>query len=778
MLFVFTIGLQLGPGFAAALRNQGVKLNLLAATIVILGAISAPLIGALAGFDMAAVLGIYSGAVTNTPSLGAGSQTLSTLPNITPDRLALPALGYAVAYPMAIVGIIGTLILLKQLFRIDPVREAAAFAEKNRAPVDPLERRTLVVTNPNLHGVRVDAIPGRIEARITISRVCSGDGTVAATDATVIHLDDRLAVVGTRAGLEQFERVVGRRSDEDLLLQESDITYRRVVVTDRDTLGKTVAELNLDDRFGVAVTRVTRADLEMTAVPGLRLQFGDQLQIVGRDRRPRQSRDRGRQFAQGIKRDAFHSLLHRHRARDRTRQHADRLSRFAATNSSRFGRWSARRGAHPRPHRAHRPAGMEHADQYQSRLPRIRDRTLLCRRRPRRGREIFRYRLQCHRVLLATRRILRHRFADPAHRHLRALRLENKFHGPERLHRGQYDRSSCPGLRLQHRPLRCSDGWLRHRLSAYHALAHPLGAGARDFPFPMNTPTLGEARFASSKSHTTSDDIRIPERIEVGADSGLQFELAGPRAKLFFDPKQTRAGIVTCGGLCPGLNNVIRSLFLELHYGYGVAEVLGFRGGYTGLDPKCGVEPVKLTPAFVDGIHQHGGTVLGSSRGPVDIGRAVDNLIARDVNILFTVGGDGTQRGAHDLYQEARKRGHALSVVGVPKTIDNDVGFVSRTFGFFSAVEEAKRVLDCAHTEARSVPGGIGLVKLMGRHAGFVTAGAVIASQDVNFALIPEVPFKLESFLAALKERMVNKSHAVIAVAEGAGQDLLGADAD
>ena len=282
MLFVFTIGLQLGPGFAAALRNQGVKLNLLAATIVILGAISAPLIGALAGFDMAAVLGIYSGAVTNTPSLGAGSQTLSTLPNITPDRLALPALGYAVAYPMAIVGIIGTLILLKQLFRIDPVREAAAFAEKNRAPVDPLERRTLVVTNPNLHGVRVDAIPGRIEARITISRVCSGDGTVAATDATVIHLDDRLAVVGTRAGLEQFERVVGRRSDEDLLLQESDITYRRVVVTDRDALGKTVAELNLDDRFGVAVTRVTRADLEMTAVPGLRLQFGDQLQIVGR----------------------------------------------------------------------------------------------------------------------------------------------------------------------------------------------------------------------------------------------------------------------------------------------------------------------------------------------------------------------------------------------------------------------------------------------------------------------------------------------------------------
>src|SRR6185436_8789674 len=170
--------------------------------------------------------------------------------------------------------------------------------------------------------------------------------------------------------------------------------------------------------------------------------------------------------------------------------------------------------------------------------------------------------------------------------------------------------------------------------------------------------------------------------------------------------------------------------------------------------------------------------VLESSRGPVDKARAVDNLIARGVNILFTVGGDGTQRGGNDLYQEARRRGYPLSVVGVPKTIDNDVTFVSRTFGFISALEEADRVLDCAHTEASSVPGGIGLVKLMGRHAGFVTAGATVANQDVNFALIPEVPFKLESFLAALKERMQQKSHAVIAIAEGAGQDLLEADPD
>ena len=282
LLFVFTIGLQLGPGFFAALRHQGVKLNLLAMAIVILGAITAPLIGWLAGFDMAAVLGIYSGAVTNTPSLGAGSQTLSTLPNIAPDRLSLPALAYAVTYPAAIVGIIGTLIILRQIFRIDPAREALACAEKNRAPVEPVERRTLVVTNPNLDGVRLDAIPGRMETGVTISRVRNDDGTVVATDATVIHSNDRLAVVGTRTALEQFQRVVGTRSEEDLVMEDGDITYRRVVVTDRAVLGKTVDELNLDDRFGVAVTRVTRADLEMTAVPGLRLQFGDQLQIVGR----------------------------------------------------------------------------------------------------------------------------------------------------------------------------------------------------------------------------------------------------------------------------------------------------------------------------------------------------------------------------------------------------------------------------------------------------------------------------------------------------------------
>jgi 6-phosphofructokinase 1 len=297
----------------------------------------------------------------------------------------------------------------------------------------------------------------------------------------------------------------------------------------------------------------------------------------------------------------------------------------------------------------------------------------------------------------------------------------------------------------------------------------------------MNIASLGEARFPSPVAQVVSDQARIPAVIvrdpAAPKRDDVLFELAGPRAKLFFDPVKTRAGIVTCGGLCPGMNNVVRALFLELHHTYGVAEVLGFRGGYQGLDPARGPEPVVITPAFVDQIHHHGGTILGTSRGPVDVAAAVDNLIRRDVNILFTIGGDGTQRGGNELFQQSKRRGHALSVVGIPKTVDNDVAFVARTFGHFTAVEEAVKVLDCAHTEARSVHNGLALVKLMGRHAGFIAAGATVANQDVNFTLIPEVPFKLDGpngFLSTLKERLKKRAHAVIAVAEGAGQELFG----
>ena len=296
----------------------------------------------------------------------------------------------------------------------------------------------------------------------------------------------------------------------------------------------------------------------------------------------------------------------------------------------------------------------------------------------------------------------------------------------------------------------------------------------------MDITILGEPQFPSPKRRTVSDNLRIPEHTIQDPDnpviSELDFEIAGPRDLLFFNPEVTKAGIVTCGGLCPGLNNVIRSVFLELYFAYGVKDVLGFRGGYQGLDPQKGKEPIKLTPQIVDTVHKEGGTFLGTSRGPVDITLAVDNLIKLGINILFTVGGDGTQKGGNAIYQEARKRGYPLSVVGIPKTIDNDVAFVTRTFGYLTAVEEAAKVLTRAHTEARSVENGIALVKLMGRNAGFIAAGATVASQDVNFTLVPEVPFKLDGpkgFLAVLKERILSRSHAMVVVAEGAGQDLI-----
>jgi len=297
----------------------------------------------------------------------------------------------------------------------------------------------------------------------------------------------------------------------------------------------------------------------------------------------------------------------------------------------------------------------------------------------------------------------------------------------------------------------------------------------------MTITTLGDAAFNSPLASGGTPEILVPADIQwpggTVPEELLLFEKAGPRAKLFFDPATTHAAIVTCGGLCPGLNNVIRSVVRELTRGYGVTSVLGIRGGYRGLDPARGKAPIPLTEDLVEEIHHKGGTLLGTSRGPVDPAVAVDFLIGQQVNILFTIGGDGTQRGGNALYQEAAKRGHALAVVGIPKTIDNDVRFVTRTFGFGTAVDEAVRVIDSAHTEARSVDNGVSVVKLMGRHAGFIAAAATVASQDVNFCLVPELAFALDGprgLLAALERRLQDKSHAVIVVAEGAGQDLLG----
>ena len=253
------------------------------------------------------------------------------------------------------------------------------------------------------------------------------------------------------------------------------------------------------------------------------------------------------------------------------------------------------------------------------------------------------------------------------------------------------------------------------------------------------------------------------------------FELAGPRDRLYFDPGELRCGIVTCGGLCPGINNVIRGLVLELTHAYGVKRIVGFRYGFEGMVARFGHAPIPLGPAEVSDIHQQGGTVLGTSRGNQDPVEMVDRLEKMGIGALFVVGGDGTLRGAAKLVAEIERRGLSIAVVGIPKTIDNDIHFIDRSFGFESAFAAAVEAIRGAHVEATGAKNGIGLVKLMGRHSGFIACHAALASTDANFVLIPEVPLRLEGqagFLAAVERRLGERGHAVIVVAEGAGQEL------
>ncbi|MCU0227557.1 MAG: ATP-dependent 6-phosphofructokinase [Bryobacterales bacterium] len=299
--------------------------------------------------------------------------------------------------------------------------------------------------------------------------------------------------------------------------------------------------------------------------------------------------------------------------------------------------------------------------------------------------------------------------------------------------------------------------------------------GPREIPSPIELSGAkgdGIADYVKDSAHVLAH-IEFDDGDDLAPD--LYFEKAGPRAFLHFRPQYCRAAIVTCGGLSPGINNVIRSVHNELHYHYGVKDILGIRNGYQGLNPQNGLEPLELDPELVSNIHKLGGTILSSSRGPQDPAVMVNYLCSLGVNMLFCVGGDGTQRGAHDIAQEALRQKAPLAVVGIPKTIDNDIHFVQRSFGYATALEKAREVLDGAHVEAKGAPNGLAIVKLMGRHAGFIAAGATIASQEVNCTLIPEIQFSLEGddgLLAFLRHRILRKKHAVLVVAEGAGQHL------
>ncbi|MCK5154182.1 MAG: ATP-dependent 6-phosphofructokinase, partial [Spirochaetales bacterium] len=271
--------------------------------------------------------------------------------------------------------------------------------------------------------------------------------------------------------------------------------------------------------------------------------------------------------------------------------------------------------------------------------------------------------------------------------------------------------------------------------------------------------------------------IRIFNAEDTVSVEGNQLELAGPREKIFFNPSHVHAAIVTCGGLCPGLNNVIRAIVRCLWYSYDVRQITGIQNGYRGFLTDNNFPIIEMTPSLVDDIQMKGGTILGSSRGGgKQVSEIADALERMNINMLFTIGGDGTQRGAVDIAEELEKRKLKIAVVGIPKTIDNDLNFIQRSFGFETAVAKAVEAVRGAHVEAHDAINGIGLVKVMGRDSGFIAAHTALAMSDVNFCLIPENPFDLEGengFLNHLKKRILSRKHAVILIAEGAGQKLV-----
>jgi len=297
--------------------------------------------------------------------------------------------------------------------------------------------------------------------------------------------------------------------------------------------------------------------------------------------------------------------------------------------------------------------------------------------------------------------------------------------------------------------------------------------GPRDNPSPLRGAFL-------------RDDLSVviatdPEEIarQLAAGRIAAFLQAGPRQHLAFDPASTTLGIVTCGGLCPGLNDVIRAVTRTALRRYGLKRVLGFRFGYSGLVSHQGPPPIELSLDDVAVVHRRGGSMLGVSRGHQEPSDMVDGLVAHGVDSLIAIGGDGTLRGVHAICEEIARRDLRITVVGVPKTIDNDIGWVQRSFGLDTAVAVASEALTVASTEARSAWGGVGLVRLMGRESGFITAFASLASGVVDFCLIPESRFEIDGeggLLEALEVKLRTRHAAVIAVAEGAGRDILGVE--
>jgi len=296
--------------------------------------------------------------------------------------------------------------------------------------------------------------------------------------------------------------------------------------------------------------------------------------------------------------------------------------------------------------------------------------------------------------------------------------------------------------------------------------------GERTIPSPVLTHKFTP----DSKRILFNTELETYNTFTTNDGTPLSFELAGPRERIFFDPVTTKAAIVTCGGLCPGINDVIRAIVMGLTHRYGVKNCVGIRYGFQGLVPKYGHGIIHLTPEIIQDIHTFGGSFLASSRGKQDTGEMINTLKRMNVDILFCIGGDGTMRATSAITEEIMRRGLNISVIGVPKTIDNDLNMIDKTFGFDTAISEATNAIQSAHAEAKGAPMGIGLVKLMGRQSGHIAAGAALAQNDANIVLIPEVPFDLDGekgLLRTLEKRLLERKHCVILVAEGAGQELM-----
>lgn len=283
VLFVFTIGLQLGPGFIASLRADGLRLNLLAGGVVLGGCALIALAVWLLPLQPAGLLGVLSGAVTNTPSLGATQQALGALPDQSAQTLDLPAIAYAVAYPGGIAGIIASLILLRWFKRVDLAAASSAYAAERTRGHESFERCTLLIEKPDLDGRMVKEVPELQQTGVTVSRIRHRDEAEVRTvgGKTVLHVGDRVLVVGTRSALTQVEMALGSPAEDDLVATPGRVAFQRIVVTSTEILGKTLGQLGLNERHGVTVTRVLRNEVEMAPAANLRLHFGDLLQVVG-----------------------------------------------------------------------------------------------------------------------------------------------------------------------------------------------------------------------------------------------------------------------------------------------------------------------------------------------------------------------------------------------------------------------------------------------------------------------------------------------------------------